>query len=78
MEEHLYGAITLVKSTGPMKGRLWKHFKKYFNQKYLSDRYYDDKIKEFQEMKLKEMTMDEYVSMLSILEMIRSNLMFSD
>ena len=33
---------------------------KYFKQKYLSDRYYDDKIKEFHEMRLGQLTMEEY------------------
>ena len=41
---------------------LWKQFKKYFEQKYLSNRYYDDKIKEFHELKLGQLTMEEYAN----------------
>ena len=41
---------------------VWKQFKKYFKQKYLSDRYYDDKSKEFHEMKLGQLTMEEYAN----------------
>ena len=47
----------------------WKQFKKYFKQKYLSDRYYDDKIKEFHEMKLGQLTMEEYAN--KFLELLR-------
>ena len=48
---------------------MWKQFKKYFKQKYLSDRYYDDKIKEFHELKLGQLTMEEYVN--KFLELLR-------
>ena len=41
---------------------VWKQFKKYFKEKYLSNRYYDGKIKEFHEMKLGQMTMEEYAN----------------
>ena len=41
---------------------MWKQFKKYFKQKYLSDRYYDDKINKFHELKLGQLTMEEYAS----------------
>ena len=41
---------------------VWKQFQKYFRQKYLSDRYYDDKIKEFHDMKLGQLTMEEYAN----------------
>ena len=41
---------------------VWKRFKKYFKGKYLSDRYYDGKIKEFHELKLGQMTMEEYAN----------------
>ena len=47
----------------------WKLFKNYFKQKYLSDRYYYDNIKEFHEMKLGQMTMEEYSN--KFLEMLR-------
>ena len=47
----------------------WKQFKKYFKQKYLSDRYYDDKIKEFHELKLRQLTMEEYAN--KFLELLR-------
>ena len=48
---------------------MWKQFKKYFKQKYLSDRYYDDKIKEFHELKLGQLTMEEYAN--KFLELLR-------
>jgi hypothetical protein len=38
----------------------WKQFKKYFQQQYLSEKYYDKKMQEFFELKLGNMTMDEY------------------
>ena len=47
----------------------WKQFKKYFKKKYLSDRYYDDKIKEFHELKLGQLTMEEYAN--KFLELLR-------
>jgi hypothetical protein len=47
----------------------WKQFEKYFKKKYLSERYYDEKTKEFYELKLGQLTMDEYVN--KFLEMIR-------
>ena len=48
---------------------VWKQFKKYFKQKYLSDRYYDDKIKEFHELRLGQLTMEEYAN--KFLELMR-------
>jgi hypothetical protein len=51
------------------KKTTWKLFKKYFHQKYLSERYYDGKIKEFHEMKLGQLTMDDYAS--KFLELLR-------
>ena len=48
---------------------MWKQFKKYFKQKYLSDRYYDDKIREFHELRLGQLTMEEYEN--KFLEMLR-------
>jgi hypothetical protein len=38
----------------------WKEFKKYFEKKYLTKRYYDKKMKEFFELKLANMSIDEY------------------
>ena len=48
---------------------VWKQFKKYFKQKYLFDMYYDDKIKEFHELRLGQLTMEEYAN--KFLEMLR-------
>ena len=48
---------------------VWKQFKKYFKKKYLSDRYYDDKIKEFHELRLEQLTMEEFVN--KFLELLR-------
>ena len=48
---------------------MWKQFKKYFKQKYLSDRYYNDKIKELHELKLGQLTMEEYAN--KFLELLR-------
>jgi hypothetical protein len=40
----------------------WKWFEKYFRKKYLSERYFDEKAKEFYELKLGQLTMEEYVN----------------
>ena len=48
---------------------VWKQFKKYFKHKYLSDRYYNDKIKELHELKLGQLTMEEYAN--KFLELLR-------
>ena len=40
----------------------WKRFEKYFPKKYLSERYFDEKAKEFYELKLGQLTMEEYVN----------------
>jgi hypothetical protein len=42
---------------------------KYFKKKYLSEKYFDGKSKEFYELKLGQLTIDEYVN--KCLEMIR-------
>jgi hypothetical protein len=42
------------------KSVTWKEFKKYFEKKYLTKRYYDKKMKEFFELKLANMSIDEY------------------
>ena len=47
----------------------WKIFEKYFKNKYLFERYYDQNTKEFYELKLGQLTMDEYVN--KFLELIR-------
>ena len=49
---------------------VWNQFKKYFKHKYLSDRYYDDNIKEFHELKLGQLTMEEYEN--KFLELLRN------
>jgi hypothetical protein len=46
----------------------WKQFGKYF-KKYLSERYYNENTKEFYEVKLGQLTKDEYVN--KFLEIIR-------
>jgi hypothetical protein len=51
----------------------WKTFEKHFKKKYLSERYYDEKTKEFYELKLRYLTMDEYIK--NILELMRYVLM---
>ena len=48
---------------------VWKHFKKYFKQNYLSNRYYDDNIKEFHELRLGQLTVEEYAN--KLLELLR-------
>ena len=48
---------------------LWKQFNKYIKQKYNSGKYYDDKIKEFHELKLGQLTMEEYAN--KFLELMR-------
>jgi hypothetical protein len=40
----------------------WKRFEKYFQKKYFSKRYFDEKAKEFYELKLGQLTMEEYVN----------------
>jgi hypothetical protein len=38
----------------------WKEFTRYFERKYPTKRYYDRKMKKFFELKLSNMTIDEY------------------
>ena len=40
----------------------WKRFEKYFRKKYLLERYFDEKDKEFYELKLGQLTIEEYVN----------------
>jgi hypothetical protein len=47
----------------------WKSFKKYFQHQYLSEQYYDKNMQYFFELKLGNMTMDEYKR--NFLELIR-------
>jgi hypothetical protein len=47
----------------------WKQFEKYFNKKYLSKKYFDGKTKEFYELKLGQLTIDEYIN--KFLDMMR-------
>jgi hypothetical protein len=42
------------------KNVTWKEFKNYFEKKYLTKIYYDRKMKEFFELKLGNITIDEY------------------
>lgn len=51
------------------KRLIWRKFEKYFKQKYLSERYYDNKREEFYELRLGQMTMEEYVN--RFLELLR-------
>jgi hypothetical protein len=40
----------------------WKRFEKYFRKKYLSEIYFDGKAKDFYELKLGQLTIEEYVN----------------
>ena len=40
----------------------WKQFEKYFKNKYLLEKYFDGKTKEFYELKLEQLTIDEYIN----------------
>ena len=40
----------------------WELFQHYFKDKYLTERFYDDKAKEFHDLRLGQMTMDDYVT----------------
>jgi hypothetical protein len=44
------------------KNMSWKQFEKYFKNKYLSEKYFDGKTKEFYELKLGQLTIDEYTN----------------
>jgi hypothetical protein len=37
----------------------WKIFKKYIKQKYLTERYFNEKAKEFDDLKLRQMTIED-------------------
>jgi hypothetical protein len=47
----------------------WKQFEKYFKKKYLLEKYFDGKTKEFYELKMGQLTIDEYIN--KFLELIR-------
>jgi hypothetical protein len=47
----------------------WERFEKYFRKKYLSEKYFDKKTKELYELKLGQLTIEEYVS--RFLELLR-------
>ena len=40
----------------------WESFEQYFKDKYLTKRFYDEKAKEFHDLKLRHMTMHEYIT----------------
>jgi hypothetical protein len=40
----------------------WKQFDKYFKKKYLSEKYFDGKTKKLYELKLGQLTIDEYIN----------------
>jgi hypothetical protein len=40
----------------------WKQFEKYFRKKYFSKKYFNEKTKEFYELKLGQLTIEEYVN----------------
>ena len=39
----------------------WDKFQQYFKDKYLTKRFYDEKFREFHDLRLGQMTMDEYI-----------------
>ena len=47
----------------------WKQFEKYFKNKYLPENYFDGNTKEFYELKLGQLTIDEYIN--KFLELMR-------
>jgi hypothetical protein len=47
----------------------WKRFEEYFKKKYLSEKYFDGKTKEFYELKMGQLTIEEYIN--KFLELIR-------
>jgi hypothetical protein len=70
MEGLPFGGKTSRKLKGLKEIKLtWKQFEKYFCKAYLSEKYYDNKIKEFHELKLGQLTMDEYAK--RFMEMLR-------
>jgi hypothetical protein len=47
----------------------WKQFEKHFKEKYLSEKYFDGKTKEFYELRMGQLTIEEYVN--KFLELLR-------
>jgi hypothetical protein len=47
----------------------WKQFEKHFKKKYLLEKYFDGKTKEFYELRLGQLTIEEYVN--KFLELLR-------
>ena len=44
------------------KTMTWEYFQVKFKNRYLNERYYDDKAKEFHELRLGQLTIDEFVT----------------
>ena len=44
------------------KNVTWKDFQVNFKNRYLNERYYDDKEKEFHELKLGQLTIDDFLT----------------
>eukprot|EP00253_Pinus_taeda_P028630 PITA_28630 len=40
----------------------WDKFQKYFKEKYLTERFYDEKAKEFHDLRLGQLSMDEFTT----------------
>lgn len=40
----------------------WEKFQRYFKEKYITKRFYDEKAKEFHDLRLGQMTMDEFIT----------------
>lgn len=40
----------------------WEKFQKYFKERYLTERFYDEKAMEFQDLRLGQQTMDEFIN----------------
>lgn len=44
------------------KGVSWEEFQKQFKSRYLSEQYYDNRAKEFHQLRLGQLTIDEFVT----------------
>ena len=40
----------------------WEKFQQYFKDKYLTERFYDEKAREFHDLRLGQLTMDDYIT----------------
>jgi hypothetical protein len=47
----------------------WKKFEKYFKKNYMSQKYFDGKTKDLYELKMGQLTIDEYIN--KFIELIR-------